>query len=86
MIRNLLISLLLFSCTSLAFADQYVRGYTRSDGTYVQPHYRSSSNGTVRDNYSYKGNTNPYTGSTGTNRYESSPSSEYYNPYSSRNR
>lgn len=31
-------------CSSVAMADVYVRGYTRSDGTYVAPHYRSSPN------------------------------------------
>lgn len=44
---------------SLLLADVYVDGYTRSDGTYVQGHYRSSPNSTTYDNYSTKGNTNP---------------------------
>src|ERR1700745_1598531 len=63
---------------SAAFADQYVHGYTRSNGTYVQPYYRSSPNGTVRDNFSYKGNVNPYTGTVGTNRYIHDKTSPYY--------
>jgi len=33
---------------------------------YVQPHYQSSPNGTVNDNYSTQGNVNPYTGAYGT--------------------
>jgi hypothetical protein len=41
-----------------AFADQFVHGYMRSNGTYVRPYYRSSPNGTVTDNFSYKGNIN----------------------------
>ena len=49
-----------------AFADTYVRGYTKQNGTYVEPHYRSSPNGTTLDNYSTKGNFNPYTGQAGT--------------------
>ncbi len=49
-----------------ANADTYVRGYYRSNGTYVQPHYRSSPDSSVTNNYSYCGNTNPYTGTTGT--------------------
>ncbi|MBA4419379.1 MAG: hypothetical protein C0392_15965 [Syntrophus sp. (in: bacteria)] len=57
------IALILFSFATVSFADQTVRGYTRSDGTYVQPYYRSSPDGTVTDNYSFKGNQNPYTGS-----------------------
>ena len=56
----------------------YVNGYYRSNGTYVQPYSRSESNYTVRDNYSYKGNTNPYTGETGHNYYRHSPTSDYY--------
>lgn len=43
----------------------YVNGYTKSDGTYVNGHYRSSRNGTNHDNYSVTGNSNPYTGKSG---------------------
>lgn len=49
-----------------AMADQYVRGYVRRDGTYVEPHMRSSPNSSLYDNWSTKGNTNPYTGKEGT--------------------
>ena len=52
-----------------AYADVRVRGYTRKDGTYVAPHYRSNPNSTVYDNWSYRGNTNPYTGKRGTRTY-----------------
>ena len=51
-----------------AEAQVYVNGYTRSNGTYVPGHYRSSPNSTQRDNYSTYGNTNPYTGQRGTKR------------------
>ena len=63
----------------------YVQGYTRSNGTYVQGYYRSDSNNTVQDNYSYKGNANPYTGEKGSNYYRSSESSGYYNSGNSQN-
>ena len=63
----LAIGILVFSI-SMAFADTYVSGYYRSDGTYVKPHYRSSPNSTTRDNWSTYGNTNPYTGKKGTRR------------------
>lgn len=43
----------------------YVNGYTKSNGTYVQGHYRSTQNSTNHDNYSTSGNYNPYTGTTG---------------------
>lgn len=43
----------------------FVNGYTKSNGTYVQGHYRSSKNSTNHDNYSTSRNYNPYTGSAG---------------------
>ena len=42
-----------------------VSGYTRSNGTYVQSHVRTMPNTTNWDNFSTKGNSNPFTGSTG---------------------
>ncbi|CAD0299474.1 hypothetical protein [Xanthomonas hortorum] len=47
-------------------AQTRVSGYHRADGTYVQPHYRSAANSTTLDNYSTRGNVNPYTGRVGT--------------------
>lgn len=41
--------------------DVHVRGYTRKDGTNVQPHWRSAPDGNPYNNYSFPGNTNPYT-------------------------
>ena len=69
----------LFTCLSASvFADVFVNGYTRSDGTYVAPHYRTSPNNTIRDNYSTKGNVNPYTGKNGTvNPYRIETNEEY---------
>jgi len=61
-----LLFLLVMGATTV-FADEYVRGYTRSDGTYVAPHYRSSPDSSYNNNYSTRGNTNPYTGERGTN-------------------
>ncbi len=31
--------------------DVYVNGYSRQDGTYVQPHYRSAPDGDSSNNY-----------------------------------
>jgi hypothetical protein len=61
-----------------AFADQYVHGYTRSNGTYVHSYYRSSPDSTVTNNFTYKGNINPYTGAVGANRYIHDKTSAYY--------
>ena len=43
-----------------------VRGHYRKDGTYVQPHMRSAPDGNVSNNWSTRGNINPYTGEIGT--------------------
>ncbi|OPY69259.1 MAG: hypothetical protein A4E63_01862 [Syntrophorhabdus sp. PtaU1.Bin050] len=43
-----------------------VKGHTTKSGKYVAPHYRSSPNKSKRDNWSTKGNVNPYTGKRGT--------------------
>lgn len=64
-----------------AIADEIVGGYIRQDGTYVQPHFRSSPNSTPADNYSTRGNTNPYTGERGTYQ-PPPPANPYDSPYS----
>src|SRR5262245_66684718 len=43
-----------------------VDGYTRRDGTYVQPHHRSAPEGHFNNNWSTQPNVNPYTGQSGT--------------------
>jgi hypothetical protein len=43
-----------------------VEGYTRGNGTYVQPREQTNPNNTQRDNYSATRNVNPYTGAIGT--------------------
>ena len=48
-----------------AFADQWVNGYTKRDGKYVQGHYRSDSDSSFDNNWSSSGNSNPYTGKKG---------------------
>ena len=52
-----------------AFANVNVRGHYRQNGTYVRPHYRTSPNSSIYDNWSTKGNTNPYTGRKGYKSY-----------------
>lgn len=62
--RYLIATLLLVSSLGVS-ADQWVNGYTRQNGTYVAPYVRSNPNSTTFDNYSTRGNTNPYTGERG---------------------
>jgi hypothetical protein len=58
-----LVLVVLLAIAVPAFADDtYVRGYTRRDGTYVRPHMRSAPDGNSYNNWSTKGNVNPYTG------------------------
>lgn len=44
---------------------RYQQGYTRTDGTYVQGHYKTNTNSTNHDNFSTRGNVNSYTGTSG---------------------
>jgi len=44
----------------------WVRGYWRSDGTYVRPHWRSAPDGNPWNNWSTYPNINPFTGKIGT--------------------
>jgi hypothetical protein len=46
--------------------DHYVNGYTRNNGTYVEPHYQTNPNSSTYDNYGTRGNYNPHTGTYGT--------------------
>jgi hypothetical protein len=51
--------------TGSKMSSQPVRGYIRKDGTYVTPHRRSTPDKKTEDNWSTKGNSNPYTGKEG---------------------
>ena len=83
-----IIATLLFISTGTAFAQysgtgsntdvEYVEGYTKDNGTYVEGYYRTEANDYNLDNFSAKGNYNPYTGDVGTVEYDSP-----YNSYNS---
>lgn len=77
--------------TSPVFAYVSVRGYYRSNGTYVQPYVRSSPNSLKYDNYgytsgsslynkSYYSSKNNYSSSWYTPSYTTDPN--YYSGYS----
>jgi len=51
-----------FVASSWVWAEEYVHGYSRHDGTYVQPHWRSNPDGNPYNNWSLPGNVNPHTG------------------------
>ncbi len=48
-----------------ASAVQHVHGYTKKSGAYVAPHYRSNRDHSPLNNWSTRGNINPYTGKKG---------------------
>lgn len=54
------------SSSSAHSSSVHVRGYTRKDGTQVQSHRRSAPDGRKSNNWSTRGNVNPYTGKPGT--------------------
>ena len=66
LLRTLLVSALI-SVTILPWGSsasaERVRGYTRRDGTVVQPYERTPADGNPYNNYSYPGNYNPNTSS-----------------------
>lgn len=79
--KNLLLIIAIFFSAISSYSQVSVRGYYKSNGTYVQPHQRTAPNSTINDNYSTVGNTNPYTGKAGT--VARSGSSNYTSSYSS---
>src|SRR5204862_189267 len=58
--------LLLGTAAPLLAQDVSVKGYYRRDGTYVQPHMRSTPDSSYNNNWSTYPNVNPYTGQQGT--------------------
>lgn len=62
-----------------AFArDVYVQPHTTKNGTYVEGHHRTAPDSNPYNNYSTQGNTNPYTGQSGTvNPYDQQRNSGY---------
>lgn len=66
---------LLFAITTVftfviaSSASVWVKGYYRSNGTYVSPHYRSNPDSSRYNNWSSWGNYNPYTGVRGYKTY-----------------
>jgi hypothetical protein len=67
-IRFALLTLLgaaVFFIQPVSAYDDYVNGYTRPDGVYVNSYYRTNADGYSYNNYSTQGNVNPYTGQPG---------------------
>lgn len=63
-----LVASLLFAAVGHARGTTRVRSYFKKNGTYVQPHRRTSPDSTVNNNWGTKGNVNLYTGKVGTKK------------------
>jgi len=61
-ISAILIFIIFLLFLSFVYADVWVNGYYKKNGTYVQGHWRSSPDSDPTNNFSYPGNVNPYTG------------------------
>lgn len=70
MVKTAIAGLVALAAIAVAVGESHaatrVGGSVRSNGTYVMPHVRSNSDGRAFNNYSTRGNVNPYTGRTGT--------------------
>jgi len=63
-----LLTLVVFLTPAVTFAvgQHQVRGHVTKKGVYVQPHRKTNSDRSRSNNWSSKGNVNPYTGKMGT--------------------
>lgn len=68
LISIIFISLFLAISPPQAEALVRVKGYPKKNGKFVQPHFRMPPNGLKIDNFSQKGNVNPFNGKKGTKR------------------
>ncbi|QKM64645.1 hypothetical protein DCO17_04985 [Polynucleobacter tropicus] len=76
--KHLLAFIIFCIAFGTAFADTYVNGYYKKDGTYVNGYTRSSPDSTNWNNYSTQGNSNPYTGGEGTRARDYSSEAQSY--------
>ena len=66
---------IIFSFATLLFTTSHVEAsvrvhsYYKKSGTYVTTHHRSNPDSRKSNNYSSKGNYNPYTGKKGTKNW-----------------
>jgi hypothetical protein len=78
MLKGTILTASLFLCSTFGLAgtshhsksttDVHVSAHTTKKGKYVKAHERTAPNSTQTDNYSTKGNVNPYTGKKGTKK------------------
>jgi hypothetical protein len=76
--RSLLLAAALLVLPVIALAQVWVNPYVRRDGATVPGHYRSQPDGIRENNYSYPGNTNPYTGRVAPGNANTSMQQRYF--------
>ena len=64
--KRVILVAVLAAIAGAATAQVYVKPHVTRDGTYVEGYQRTAPNNTNLDNYSTRGNVNPYTGQQGT--------------------
>ena len=62
----ILLTALAFAATAAAKPSHSVRGHVTKKGTYVPPSRATNPDKSKSNNYSHKGNVNPYNGKPGT--------------------
>ena len=75
--RYTLVAVALALVSDVLLADNYTRPYVKRDGTVVEGYHSTEPNQYRFDNYSGRGNTNPYTGERGSQRHEFTNPPEY---------
>lgn len=83
--KYLIFALAVFAAPSFA-KDVYVQPHITKSGTYVEGHHRSAPDSNPYNNYSAKGNSNPYTGQQGyvqsqPTYQQPAPAYQPYKPY-----
>jgi len=76
--RKIAIATCLWCLAFASFASEYVNGYFKKDGTYVEGYFKTPPNVTNQDNYSTQYNVNPHTDSTGNRAPDYSPNANNY--------
>lgn len=68
--KRILLALVCFAALEVAAHAEWVNGYITWDGRYVPGYFRSPADGVFQNNYSTRGNVNPYTGQAGYRTYQ----------------
>ncbi|MCZ2299545.1 MAG: hypothetical protein LC134_08715 [Chitinophagales bacterium] len=74
----LVIAMIFTFFISYGQSQTWVNGYYKSNGTYVQGHWRQKADNTNHNNWSTTQQTNPYTGQTGTRAKDYSSQANNY--------